>query len=90
MDAGSFTLETLLQSFSLAASHAEQKIEATQSFQSLSIESISLDFVLVSNSHDRFSFAPFDRDDAIKCKIFKIAGQDAKFLMEESERTGHV
>ena len=90
MDTEVFTLETLLQYFSLAVSQAEQKVEAAQGAPSLSTTSISVDLELVKRPNELYGFASAECRNAIKCKIFKIAGQDAKFLMEESERTGHV
>jgi len=90
MDTEVFTLETLLQYFSLAVSQAEQKVEAAQGTPSLSMTSISVDLELVKRPNELYGFAYAECRNVMKCKIFKMSGQNAKLLMDESERTGHV
>jgi len=75
-----FKLETLLQSFSLALSQAEQRIEAALGTPSLSMASISLDVELVKRPNELYGFAPSDGLNVMKFKIFKLAGQDAELF----------
>lgn len=90
MDAEGFTLESLLQSFSLAASQAEKRVEGAQGSRSLLIESISVDLDLMRKPNDLFGFSASDDFKIVKCKITKIAGQNAKLLIEDIEGIKHV
>lgn len=85
-----FKLETLLQSFSLALSQAEQRVEVELGTPSLSMASMSVDLELVKKPNELYGFASSRGAKVTKCKIFKMAGQDAKLLMDESERTEDV